>query len=115
MYKKAKDCAKKNESNCWGGNGTFSIKFLTDRDGLYNHGRMFAHVTLPVGCSIGPHTHVDETDFYYIIKGEGILNDNGREIVVREGDICYAGNGEFHALANNSDTDLEMITLIAEK
>lgn len=52
------------------------------------------------GCSIGDHPHDHETEFYYIIKGEGVFNDNGKEIVVRPGDICATGYGEVHGLEN---------------
>lgn len=78
------------------GKGLIHMKDLTDKAGLYNHGRLFAHVTIDPGCSIGDHPHDHETEFYYIIKGEGVFNDNGTEIVVRPGDICATGYGEVH-------------------
>ena len=77
------------------GKGLIHMKDLTDKEGLYNHGRLFAHVTVDPGCSIGDHPHDHETEFYYIIKGEGVFNDNGKEIVVRPGDIWYATNIEI--------------------
>ena len=52
------------------GKGLIHMKDLTDKEGLYNHGRLFAHVTVDPGCSIGDHPHDHETEFYYIIKGE---------------------------------------------
>ena len=53
------------------GRGLIHMKDLTDKEGLYNHGRLFAHVTVDPGCSIGDHPHDHETEFYYIIKGRG--------------------------------------------
>lgn len=73
---------------------------------------MFAHVTIRPGCSIGDHPHVHETEFYYILKGEGVFNDNGKEVVVHAGDICATGYGEVHGMENRSDDVLEMIALI---
>ena len=35
------------------GKGLIHMKDLTDKEGLYNHGRLFAHVTVDPGCSIG--------------------------------------------------------------
>ena len=61
------------------GKGLIHMKDLTDQKGLYDHGRLFAHVTIDPGCSIGDHPHDHETEFYYIIKGEGVFNDNGTE------------------------------------
>ena len=70
------------------------------------------HVTIRPGCSIGDHPHVHETEFYYILKGEGVFNDNGKEVVVHAGDICATGYGEVHGMENRSDEVLEMIALI---
>ena len=94
------------------GKGIIRIKDLTDKEGLYGHGRMFAHVTLEPGCSIGYHPHVNETEFYYIIKGEGVFNDNGTEVTVHAGDICATGYGEGHGMENRTEENLEMIALI---
>lgn len=94
------------------GKGLVELKDLTDREGLYGHGRMFAHVTIRPGCSIGDHPHVHETEFYYILRGEGVFNDNGKEVVVHAGDICATGYGEVHGMENRSDDVLEMIALI---
>ena len=70
------------------------------------------HVTVDPGCSIGDHPHDHETEFYYIIKGEGVFNDNGKEIVVRPGDICATGYGEVHGLENRGTEPVELIALI---
>jgi len=94
------------------GKGLIHMKDLTDKEGLYNHGRLFAHVTIDPGCSIGDHPHNHETEFYYIIKGEGVFNDNGTEVVVRPGDICATGYGEVHGLENRGTEPVELIALI---
>ncbi len=94
------------------GAGLIHIKDLTDREGLYGHGRMFAHVTVDPGCSIGYHKHEHETEFYYIIKGEAVFNDDGRETAVRPGDICATGYGQCHGLENRGGEPVELIALI---
>lgn len=109
------ETCKRVEACIQNGKGTCRIKHLTDKEGMYGHGRMFAHVTIPAGCSIGDHPHVDETEFYYIIKGEGVFNDNGTEKIVHAGDICATGYGEVHGLENKTGEDLEMIALIVLK
>ena len=103
---------KRVETCIQNGKGQCQIKHLTDKAAMYDHARMFAHVTIPAGCSIGDHPHVDETEFYYILKGEGVFNDNGEEKTVRAGDICATGYGEVHGIENKGSEDLEMIALI---
>lgn len=92
--------------------GLCHIKHLTDKEGLYGHGRMFAHVTVDPGCSIGYHAHDHETEFYYILSGEGVFNDDGKEVVVHAGDICATGYGQSHGLENRGSQPVELIALI---
>ena len=108
MYTRSENCPRR-ELCIQNGKGLVELKDLTDREGLYGHGRMFAHVTIRPGCSIGDHPHVHETEFYYVLKGEGVFNDNGKEVVVHAGDICATGYGEVHGMENRSDEVLEPI------
>ena len=94
------------------GKGLIHIKELTDKEGLYNHGRLFAHVTVDPGCSIGDHPHDHETEFYYIIKGEAVFNDDGKEVILHPGDIGATGYGQGHGLENKTDEPVELIALI---
>lgn len=94
------------------GKGLIHIKELTDKAGLYDHGRLFAHVTVNPGCSIGYHTHEHETEFYYIIKGEAVFNDDGKEVILHPGDIGATGYGQGHGLENKTDEPVELIALI---
>ena len=111
MYTLSKNCPRKDVC-VQKGKGLVHIKELTDKEGLYNHGRLFAHVTIEPGHSIGDHPHVHETEFYYILKGEGVFNDNGTEVIVHAGDICATGYGQSHGLENKSSEPVELIALI---
>ena len=94
------------------GKGTCHIKHLTDKEGLYGHGRMFAHVTVDPGCSIGYHDHQHETEFYYIIKGEAVFQDDDKEVLLHAGDIGATGYGHSHGLINRTEEPVELIALI---
>ena len=111
MYTLSENCPRKDVC-VQNGKGLVHIKELTDKEGLYNHGRLFAHVTVDPGCSIGYHDHQHETEFYYIIKGEAVFNDDGKEVLVHAGDICATGYGQSHGLENKSSEPVEMIALI---
>lgn len=111
MLTRSENCPRR-DACVQNGKGLIHMKDLTDKKGLYDHGRLFAHVVVDPGCSIGDHPHDHETEFYYIIKGEAVFNDNGREIVVHPGDICATGYGEVHGLENRSAEPVELIALI---
>ena len=95
-----------------GGSGHVLIERLLDEKELNGKCRMYAKVTLEPGCSIGYHDHQHETEFYYIVRGEAVFNDDGKEVVVRPGDICATGYGQHHGLENRSNEPVELIALI---
>ena len=94
------------------GKGIIHIKDLADKAAMYDHGRMFAHIVIDPGCSLGYHEHHHETEFYYIIKGEGLFSDNGKEVMVHTGDVCVTGFGQGHSMENRTEEPLEMIALV---
>ena len=111
MYTLSENCPRK-ETKAFDGMGTVISKILTDKEGLYDHGRLFNHTIINPGCSIGYHTHNHETEFYYIIKGEAVFNDDGKEVILHAGDIGITGYGQGHGLEYRSSEPVEMIALI---
>lgn len=111
MYKLSENCPR-TEVRAFEGKGTVLSKILTDKEGLYGHGRLFNHTIVNPGCSIGYHVHNHETEFYYILKGEAVFNDDGTEVILHAGDIGITGYGQGHGLENRSDEPVEMIALI---
>lgn len=102
--------------NLRGGNGTIEMRHIISKEELMGHGSMFAHVIIPPYGSIGFHQHVDNTEPYYIIKGEGIFVDNdGSRTPVKTGDVCIIEVGQGHAMENPNEEPLEMIALIYNK
>ena len=94
------------------GNGLVHFKDIANQDELYNHARLFSHLVIEPGRSIGEHTHEHETEFFYILKGEGLFHDNGKDVTVYPGDVCATGYGASHSLENVSDKPLELVALI---
>ena len=95
-----------------GGEGSVLITHLLDKNELYSKGRLYAHVTLKPGCSIGYHVHEGEMESYFILKGKALYNDNGAEIEICAGDSTLTTDGFGHAIANIGEEDMEMIALI---
>ncbi len=94
------------------GEGQATVNIIEPPDGLNKKGRMFSHIVLDPGASISYHQHTGDTEWYYIIKGEGVFNDNGKEVQVSGGDVCETPHGESHSLKNTGDNKLEMIALV---
>ncbi|MCI2055991.1 MAG: cupin domain-containing protein [Oscillibacter sp.] len=114
MYQLSDHCPRR-EGAVQGGKGLIHMKDLATKEQMYDHARLFSQITVNPGCSIGYHAHKDETEFYYILKGEAVFNDNGTEVTVHAGDVTATGYGESHSLENRTDEPVELVALIVLK
>ena len=112
MIRKATECKKVYNEKMRGGNGTVEITHFATPEELNNKGRLFANITLNPGCGIGFHMHENESELFYVMKGNALYNDNGVELPVSAGDvmICPAGTG--HAVSNNGEEVVELCAVI---
>ena len=100
----------------FGGRGEVEAhKILIGADEMYGKGRLFNHVVLKPGCSLGWHVHQGDGETYYFLKGHGEYSDNGSLIPVGPGDMTFVDSGEGHSVENTGDEDLEFIALILYK
>ena len=100
----------------FGGPGETEMRrILLGADEMYGKGRLFNHVVLHPGCALGWHVHDDDSETYYILRGEGEYSDNGTLTTVGAGDVTFVGPGEGHSIRNTGDGDLEFIALILYK
>jgi mannose-6-phosphate isomerase-like protein (cupin superfamily) len=93
------------------GKGETIIKHIINSDEL-NHSRLFSTITLKKGCSIGTHTHLNETEYYYILSGEGVVSEKSGDTTVKVGDVVVTGDKQSHSIINNGNEDLVFIALI---
>ncbi|MDR1930658.1 MAG: cupin domain-containing protein [Treponema sp.] len=95
------------------GKGALSfVHYVEGKGAVQSNTSMFAEITLPPGTSIGYHPHHGETEFYIIIEGGGVVNDDGKEVPVGPGDVMVTGNGASHSIANNGEIPLKLTAAI---
>lgn len=87
-------------------------KILESPDEMCGKGRLFNHVFLAPGNSIGDHYHHGDMEVYYILSGTGDYNDNGTHVTVSAGDTTICRDGELHGMINCGSETLEAIALI---
>ncbi len=98
------------------GDGQITVRsLLNNEEEMYHKGRVFAHTTLPPGCSIGYHIHSGESETYYILSGIGEFNDSGTLKTVYAGDVTITPAEQAHGIKNIGDEPLELIALILYK
>jgi mannose-6-phosphate isomerase-like protein (cupin superfamily) len=112
MIKRAKDLPSEVVSKRFGGKGEINVTRLLEMEQLQGKGRLFAHSKIRPASSIGLHKHNGDFEVFYILSGEGIVDDNGTKAPVKAGDVILTGNGESHSLENTGSSNLEYIALV---
>jgi mannose-6-phosphate isomerase-like protein (cupin superfamily) len=102
---------KEVRENMRGGDGSVKLTYLLDGEKETN-ARMFAEITLEQGCSIGYHQHVNETEYYFILSGNGTVNDDGKDVEVKPGDSIITGHGASHSIKNTGTVPLVFYAVI---
>lgn len=107
----SKDMRVEEKVNMRGGDKTSIITHHVEKEHMKNC-RLFCEISIPSGGSIGEHDHVDEIEYYYMLKGTGIVIDNGIEKSVGPGDIVLTGNGASHSIRNTGSEPLVFTAVI---
>ena len=74
--------------------------------------RTFALAQLKPGEEVEPHKHERECEYYYIISGKGVYNDNGNIVDIYPGAVTFTPSGSSHGIKNSGKEMLEFIALI---
>ncbi len=113
MVVKQEDVVKEQKPAPFNGEGEILVRHLLNGEAqMKKSGRVFAHTTVYPGSKIGYHNHTSESETYYILSGTAKLSDNGKEVILKKGDVAYTPPGESHGIEAIGDEPVEMIALI---
>jgi quercetin dioxygenase-like cupin family protein len=112
MVIKGADMQSEHREAMRGGPGYVDILHIVGADNLPAKSRLFSLITLEKDCGIGPHAHSGETEIYYVLGGEGVLDDNGQLKPFAKGDSNVCNDGETHAVTNTKDETMRIIAVI---
>jgi mannose-6-phosphate isomerase-like protein (cupin superfamily) len=94
------------------GKGAIPVTHLLRQIQMKGKCRFFGHMLINPGCSIGLHRHDKEEEIYYILKGKGLMLDNGIKQEVNVGDVIITGDGAEHSIENVGNEPLEVLGVI---
>lgn len=95
-----------------GGPGSLTMIDLTGGKGPCKNSRLIAEVVIPPGAGIGHHDHQTETEYYIMLEGAAVVNDNGKDVTVKAGDVVITGDGAAHSIRNDGKDTVKMIAVI---
>lgn len=94
-----------------GGEGELKVALLPPA-ALAAHARLVGEIVIPPGSSIGRHAHEGETEWFLILEGKGVVDDDGREAEVGPGDAVVTGGGASHGIRSAGPGDLRLVAVI---
>lgn len=94
-----------------GGDGNVLIHHIAQGDNLPANCRMVSRITLLPGCSIGEHTHTNESELFYILSGHAEMTDDGKAITLEPGDTCITNNAS-HSIRCAGQEPVEILAAI---
>ena len=112
MIKRNTDMQKELRERMRDGRGTVEILHVFRKEELHGASRLFAHLRVPPGASIGYHEHHGEEEIFYILSGSAAVNDNGAAVTVGPGDAVRTVSGTGHAIENTGTGPLELMAVI---
>ena len=103
-------------NQCHGGEGPFLLKDIIGARKEKLFIKWIHDDIVPPGSSFGYHQHKSESPFeewYLVLSGEGVMQLDGKDQVMKAGDIsaCFA-NGQ-HGIKNAGKEDLRLLVICA--
>ena len=95
-----------------GGKGTLDFCHVIPKEELCGSGVQYGIMTIPEGCSIGPHSHTENFEIYQILEGEAKVLDGAEEKILYPGDAEVCSNGNVHSIENIGKGDLKLMAVI---
>ena len=79
----------------------------------YGVGRILT-LTLPVGSSIGLHTHTGNCEIIHVLSGSGVCHDDGTDVPLTAGMTHYCPEGHTHGIDNTGAEPLVLLGILPD-
>lgn len=94
---------KRHSFSAHGGKGKMNIGFAFSEFERYSNDNdsawmFFGIAELPEDATAGLHTHEGDDEFFYILDGEAVIIQDGKERTVSKGDIVLTRSGSTHGI-----------------
>lgn len=73
--------------------------------------RFINYTIIPPSNSFGLHQHGNDNEFYIVLSGEGIYEQDGEKAAVKKGDILINKPFATHGIVNTGDVDMELLVI----
>ncbi len=112
MVRKESEFRTEIREHARGGEGKVIFRHLLESHEYANKGRLMGKIILEPGSSIGTHTHENEMEIYYFLRGVASVVDNGEPCKLYPGEVLLTQSGQSHSIRNDGEENLEYIAMI---
>lgn len=111
MIKNYYNAEKQWQEASHGGKGPVDLYEIWGRQNFQSDIDFIDRVVVPPDSSIGYHRHGSNEEMYILLEGEGLMTIDGKEVIVRKGDMILNSAGGQHGLVNNSSEDIDLLVI----
>ncbi len=95
------------------GNGDIRVANMFGLEETDGRCHLVAELTFQPGESTGLHDHTNDIEVMYMIEGELVcLEDDGKEYLLKAGDITCTAKGNTHYAINKSDKPAKVLAVV---
>lgn len=87
----------------------YSKKIIFNLEDFVQSGHLLQVVTIPPQTKQRVHTHIKQTEVFYVLGGTATLTINGIEYQAKYGDAFICSPGDKHNLWNKTDERFEIL------
>lgn len=87
----------------------YSKTIIFSGDDFAEEGHLLQVVTVPPRTKQRPHLHEQQTEVFFVLEGQAVIEIGGEKFLAQPGDAFICSPGDRHSLWNQTDRDFRLV------
>jgi quercetin dioxygenase-like cupin family protein len=93
----------------------YSKTIIFSGDDFAEEGHLLQVVTVPPQTKQRLHLHEQQTEVFYVLEGQAVIEIGGEKLLAQPGDAFICSPGDRHSLWNQSDREFRLVVFKINK